>query len=47
MPAKDAAGSRNPAERVADVRGVKFVRQEHGAAVFEVESGAYSLHAAL
>src|SRR5260370_24473281 len=45
VPAKDAAAVTESGKKVAEVKGVKFVRSESGSAVFEVGSGASSLKA--
>jgi alpha-L-rhamnosidase len=34
-------------KKVAEVKGVKFVRSEGGSAVFEVESGTYTFKSSL
>ena len=41
VPAKDAAGVTESGKPVAQAEGVKFLRMENGAAVYEVESGCY------
>jgi alpha-L-rhamnosidase len=41
LPAKDAAAVTESGKPVAKARGVKFLRAEDGAAVYEVESGSY------
>jgi alpha-L-rhamnosidase len=47
VPAKDAAAVTESGKKVAQVKGVKFVRSEGGSAVFEVESGAYTFRSSL
>jgi alpha-L-rhamnosidase len=47
VPAKDAAAVTESGRKPAAVKGVKFVRGEAGAAVFEVESGAYRFQSTL
>src|ERR1019366_1389191 len=47
VPAKDAAAVTESGKKVAEVKGVKFVRSEGGSAVFEVESGAYTFKSSL
>ena len=46
VPAKDAGAVTESGSPVSAAKGVKFLRSEAGAAVFEIESGAYSFHAA-
>jgi alpha-L-rhamnosidase len=46
VPAKDAATVTESGKPAAKAAGVKFVRAEDGAAVFEVESGSYAFRAA-
>ena len=45
VPAKDAAAVTESGKPAAKAAGVKFLRAEDGAAVFEVESGSYSFQA--
>ncbi len=45
VPAKDAAQVTESGKAAAKAPGVKFVRMEDGAAVFDVESGSYSFRA--
>ena len=47
VPAKDAADVTESGKPVSKAAGVKFLRTESGAAVFEVESGSYSFKAAV
>jgi len=47
VPARDAAAVTESGSPVSAAKGVKFLRAEPGAAVFEIESGAYSFRAAL
>jgi alpha-L-rhamnosidase len=47
IPTNDAAGVTESGRAISSARGVKLLRQERGAAVFEVESGVYSFRAAL
>lgn len=47
VPAKDAAAVTESAKKAANAKGVKFVRSEAGAAVFEVGSGIYSFKSSL
>ena len=47
LPAKDAAAVTEAGRPVKDARGVKFLRAEGGAALFEVESGSYTFGAAM
>ena len=42
IPAKDGKAVTESGKPAAGARGVKFVRQEGGAAVFEIESGSYA-----
>ncbi len=42
VPTKDAASVMESGKKVAEVKGIKFVRSEAGAAIFEVPSGTYS-----
>jgi len=42
LPAKDAAAVTEAGKPVKSAKGVKFVRAEGGAALFEVESGSYT-----
>jgi alpha-L-rhamnosidase len=46
-PAKDAAGVTESGKPVAKAEGVKFLRMENGAAVYEVGSGTYQFQSAL
>ncbi len=46
LPAKDAALVTESGKPIAKARGVRFVKSEDGAAVFEVESGNYAFKAA-
>ena len=41
VPAKDASGVTESGKPAAQAKGVKFLRMENGAAVYEVESGRY------
>ena len=41
VPAKDAAGVTESGEPAAEAAGVKFLRMENSAAVYEVGSGFY------
>jgi len=41
VPAKDPAGVTESGTPAAQADGVRFLRSEHGSAVFEVGSGAY------
>lgn len=45
VPAKDAAAVTEGGRPAAQAKGVKFVRNDAGAAVYEVESGSYSFAA--
>jgi len=47
VPAKDAASVTESGKKTADVKGVKFLRAEKGAAIFEVPSGSYSFKSAI
>jgi alpha-L-rhamnosidase len=47
VPAKDAAAVTESGKKPAEVKGVKFVKSEGGAAVFEVESGTYTFKSSL
>ena len=47
VPAKDAAAVTESGRKAADVKGVKFVRSEDGAAIFEVPSGGYTFKSAM
>ena len=47
VPAKDTAAVTESGKKVAEVKGVKFVRSEGGSAVYEVESGAYTFKSSL
>jgi alpha-L-rhamnosidase len=47
VPAKDTSAVMESGRKAADVKGVKLVRSENGAAVFEVPSGAYTFKSAL
>ena len=47
VPARDAAAVTESGNPVSGAKGVKFLRTESGAAVFEIESGAYSFRAGL
>ena len=42
MPAKDAASITESDQPAASTRGVKFLRSEGDAALFEIESGDYA-----
>ncbi len=42
VPAKDASAVTESGRKAAEVKGLKFLRSEAGAAIFEVESGSYS-----
>jgi alpha-L-rhamnosidase len=42
VPAKDAAGVTEGGKPAAQAKGVKFLRLEDGAAVYEIGSGRYS-----
>ena len=46
VPAKDAAAVTESGKPAAKMRGVKFVRAQDGAAIFEVESGSYAFQSA-
>jgi alpha-L-rhamnosidase len=46
LPAKEAAGVQESGAPAASGRGVRFLRMDSGAAVFVVESGAYSFRSA-
>jgi alpha-L-rhamnosidase len=46
VPAKDAAAVTESGRKVSAARGVRFLREEAGAALFEVGSGVYSFRAA-
>ena len=45
VPAKDAAGVTESGKPAANADGVKFLRMDHGAAVYEVASGVYHFRA--
>ena len=47
VPAKDAAGMTESGMSAAKAEGMKFLRMENGAAVYEVGSGTYRLQSAL
>jgi alpha-L-rhamnosidase len=47
VPAKDAAAVTESGKKVAEVKGVKFVKSEGGNAVYEVESGGYTFRSSL
>jgi alpha-L-rhamnosidase len=47
VPAKDAAGVTESGLPAAQAKGVKFLRMENGAAVYEVESGSYRFQSTL
>jgi alpha-L-rhamnosidase len=47
VPSKDAAMVMESGKKASDVKGVKFVRSEGGAAIFDVASGAYSFKSTL
>jgi alpha-L-rhamnosidase len=47
VPAKDEAGVTESGKPAAKAPGVKFLRMENGAAVYEVGSGTYQFQAAL
>jgi alpha-L-rhamnosidase len=47
VPAKDAASVTESGKKAAEGKGVKFVRAEKGAAIFEVASGTYSFQSAM
>jgi alpha-L-rhamnosidase len=47
IPAKDAAGVTESGKKAAEARGVKFLRAEAGAAVYEVVSGSYLFRSAM
>jgi len=47
VPAKDAAGVTESGKPAAQAKGVKFLRMENGAAVYEVGSGTYRFQATL
>ena len=42
VPAKDAVAVTEGGNTIDKVNGVTFLRMEHGAAVYEVDSGCYS-----
>ena len=45
LPARDAAAVTESGHPAAEAKGVRFVRAESGAAVYEVGSGTYSFRA--
>jgi alpha-L-rhamnosidase len=47
VPAKDAASVTESGKPVAEVKGVKFLRMENGAAVYEIGSGTYQFQSSL
>jgi alpha-L-rhamnosidase len=47
VPAKDAAAVMESGKKVAEAKGVKFVRSEGASTIFEVESGTYSFKSAI
>ncbi|MEO8373241.1 MAG: family 78 glycoside hydrolase catalytic domain, partial [Candidatus Solibacter sp.] len=47
VPAKDAGAVTEGGKKASEAKGVKFVRSEGGAAVYEVESGKFSFRSAL
>jgi alpha-L-rhamnosidase len=47
VPAKDASTVTESGKKVAEAKGVKFVRSEGASAIFEVESGTYSFKSAI
>ena len=47
LPAKDAASVTEGGKKLAEAKGVKFVRNEGGAAVYEVESGKFTFRSTL
>jgi alpha-L-rhamnosidase len=44
VPATDATGVTESGQPAGSAQGVMFLRMEHGAAVYEVESGTYNFH---
>jgi alpha-L-rhamnosidase len=47
VPAKEAASVTESGKTVAEVKGVKFLRMENGAAVYEIGSGTYQFQSSL
>jgi alpha-L-rhamnosidase len=47
VPTKNVSSVMESGKKVTEVKGVRFVRSEGGAAIFEVPSGAYSFKSAL
>lgn len=47
VPAQSADGVKESGKRIANAKGLKFLRQEAGRAVFEVGSGEYSFESSL
>jgi alpha-L-rhamnosidase len=47
VPAKNAASVTESGKTVAEVKGVKFLRMENGAAVYDIGSGTYQFQSTL